>query len=338
MNPFKTVLCVAAAAGALAACGGGGGVDASGGPTTPPASAITLTGTAATGAAMAGVTVRAINATGVVTTAITGPDGHYTLNIANSAPFVLSATDNTGHAWYSFAPAAGTANITPLTTLALLDANGHKPLADLLAGWASGPLAPTAVAQSATKVNANLQTPMRAAGLDPLTLNLFSDPLTVGAPGLDTLLDNLHVVIECALGHCTQTIHGADGNTTLTWNADIATGGYNVAWTITGPDGSVKLSVGGCKGNSAANTFSLLVQTSVLGLHLSLAPDLCVEGLPSQPTSQTAFCNDALVKLLQPSGVLLLSCNYQGGVGLVTARLPAPLNLAYTLTYSFVRH
>ena len=85
---------------------------------------VQITGLAATGAAIANATVTATNAKGEKATAVTSAAGAYTINIADAAPFVLSVTDAAGKAWYSFAQAAGVANITPLTTMAYTYAFG----------------------------------------------------------------------------------------------------------------------------------------------------------------------------------------------------------------------
>ncbi len=317
--------------------GGGGGGGEAGSPAVTPATVL-LTGTAATGAAMAGTTVRALSAAGSTATSTVAADGQYSLRINQGGPYLLSATDAAGKTWYSYASGAGTTNITPLTTLALLDANAGKPLADLLAGWQGQQLAPNTVAQSATKVNTNLAAPMRSAGLNPLTVNIFSDPFAANHLGIDGLLDGLRVVIACSLGSCSQDIRSPDGRTVVTWNADLTTGGFSLGWTIAGDDGSVNLTVGSCRAQPVIGSVSLRVETQVFGLGLSLVPDLCVDGLQAQPGSQAGFCDDSLVQLLLPAGVQLLSCSYSAPVGTVHARIGSPVALDYTVKYSFVRH
>jgi len=113
--------------GALAGCGGSGSTPA------PDAPRVTLSGTAATGAPMAGATVVVIDSTGapvqwcqdaasVEVPCTTRPDGHYTLGLKSGvrAPLVLTATPVDGRmAQVSMTAEAvsGTVNITPITTL-----------------------------------------------------------------------------------------------------------------------------------------------------------------------------------------------------------------------------
>lgn len=117
---------LAIAAAALTACGGDGGGES-------PAPTVTLSGTAAMGAPMAGATIVVADATGAevqgcknssgrTVTCTTRPDGGFTLTLKSGAkaPFVLTATPvGGGMAQVSMASEAtsGTVNITPITTL-----------------------------------------------------------------------------------------------------------------------------------------------------------------------------------------------------------------------------
>ena len=133
-----------ALSGLLTACGGWWDDDGS----TTGAS-VELSGVAATGAAIAHATVTVVDAQGEQATARTGADGRYTVQVSESAPYILSVVDGAGKTWYSYAAAAGTAHITPLTTLALLDANADKPLADLMSAWRRAPLSAAQVLEGA---------------------------------------------------------------------------------------------------------------------------------------------------------------------------------------------
>jgi hypothetical protein len=102
----------------LAACGGGGGGSA---PRTTPDTP-TVYGTAATGAAFAG-TISLEDATGHVSSlAVSGGSGQFSFSAKGLvAPFMLKAVSTDGSVvLYSAAAAPGRANITPLTSLALL--------------------------------------------------------------------------------------------------------------------------------------------------------------------------------------------------------------------------
>jgi len=108
---------------ALAACGGGGASDSSGGGTTSPSTALTLTGTAATGAAIAGKAVEA-KCSGGNGCATSGADGSFAITIAGGAtlPCLLRVTAADGTVLHSAAAGSGLtakANLTPVSELVL---------------------------------------------------------------------------------------------------------------------------------------------------------------------------------------------------------------------------
>lgn len=177
----------------LTACGGGGGGSASG--PAAQAGSTTLVGVAAVGAGISG-RISVIDARGqdrfVDTT-----DGHYRLTLAGmQPPLLLKAQWNDGsgsHRLYSFASAAGTVNISPLTHLAVsAAAAGQSP--DTLYG------APSARAfaglQSALPgVVAQLQRLLQplllryaVADAHPITARFVPDHT-----GMDAVLDNLDI-------------------------------------------------------------------------------------------------------------------------------------------------
>ena len=319
----------------LAACGGGDDAAAAAA-ATPAAATVTLTGTAATGAAIGNATVTATNARGVAATARTGADGKYTLNIADGAPFALSITDAAGKVWYSYATQAGIANITPLTTLAMLDANAQKPLADLVKAWATTPLTRESVLASAKKLNANLRPLMAAQGLDANTLNVFSAAFAADHTGLDALLDATRISFDCSATACSQRILSPQGSVLVAWNGDIATTGITMSWTTADGGGAVTVGLGSCKAPKTG-TYSLVVQTSVTGLGGVTVPEICIDGLPDKPASQSDFCGGTDINAQVPTGAVIKSCTYSGNVGTIAAQITAPIVLDYTVTYTFVK-
>ena len=84
-----------------------------------PAASTTVTGTVAGGAALVGAAVTATGANGATATGVTGPGGSYTITGNLTYPVILKAVSG-ATAYYSVATSAGTINITPLTTLALV--------------------------------------------------------------------------------------------------------------------------------------------------------------------------------------------------------------------------
>lgn len=215
-----TLALVGAGCIALAGCGGSdsstttgsastGGTTATGGsttttggspttiPTTP--SSVVLSGTAATGAALADASLKIYDATGAVVCEIkTGSDGAYScdLGISPKPPFVLVATlDDTK--LVSIAPDAttGTVNITPLTNLiaSTLSSNGDPQ--QLVEDIKSTP-----ASVDAAKVKASVDRVMTA--LKPLldALGTQGNPITTAfkadGTGQDRLLDLLQVSVR----------------------------------------------------------------------------------------------------------------------------------------------
>jgi hypothetical protein len=327
---------LALAMAGLAACGGGTDDDpAAGGGSSPTAQ---ITGLAAVGAPIVGATVTGINANGQTVTTVTGSDGSYTLQIGEAAPYALQVTDASGQTWTSYAAAAGRANITPLTTLAMADAWGYKPLADLLAAWQANAPTPEQVLAAAAKVNANLQATMRAQGVDPAALNVFTADFAANGQGLDAVLDAMRVRFDCSATACSQTITGPDGSVLISWNAGISTTGFTVSWDGGGTGGgSVNVNLGACSANPTAGSWSMVVQTAVSGLGGVPIPEICIDGLPAKPASESEFCGgpDALGAL--PPGVEIVSCSYDGTVGTISARITSPITIDYSVTYTFVQ-
>lgn len=158
----------------------------------------TITGTAAVGKAMTG-TVVAVNADGTSTDPVTiGANGSFSIDVTAKPPYLVQATDATGVSLYSYAPGAGTANVTPLTDLTLyLAANGTN-LQTLFDGWGSGEAQAitTAEMQEAAKVvTANLQSFYEQNGV-PLNYNYFTEAFAPNGTGIDAVLDAITVVID----------------------------------------------------------------------------------------------------------------------------------------------
>lgn len=151
----------------LAACGGGGSDSTATTPTTP--TALTLTGTAATGAAIGGGKVSAKCAAGTADTPTTLSDGSYRISVTGGAlPCVLQVTSADGATTlYSVATGSGasaTANITPLTQLVVASLTGTDPAAYFgsFDAGAAAAVTSTAVSTAQTAV----VTTLAAAGID----------------------------------------------------------------------------------------------------------------------------------------------------------------------------
>ncbi|MCX7171854.1 MAG: cytochrome c [Proteobacteria bacterium] len=190
----------------LAGCGGGGGGGGNNStsgsanipaPGTAASPTSTLAGVAATGAPVAGVvTLKDSSAVPQILTTATASDGSYSFNVAPlQAPFVLRTTyvDAGGsHALYSLSSDAGTANITPLTTIALREAASGADLALFFDNNRAAEIKAAAAkmpASVATLQNA-LAPLMQRFGVQG---NLLTTPFTADHTGVDAMLDAITV-------------------------------------------------------------------------------------------------------------------------------------------------
>ena len=199
----STLTLAACAAALLAACGGASSPDAVTPPPVLPAS-LMLSGTAATGAALAMRPVEAKCASGTSAALATGPtgvDGKYSFAIAGGAlPCVLRVTIADGGVLHSLATGTGasaTANITPASELVLAHLAGG-PAAGAFSSFDAASLADAKVQAALTAVGDTL----KAAGVDVAALgNLLTAPL-VAAHGstegndFDKALDALKVKLD----------------------------------------------------------------------------------------------------------------------------------------------
>ena len=206
----------------LSACGGGS--DAAAPPPVTPPPVVTpkhLTGTAAVGAPMTQGTLRVLDATGaVVAQNITiNADGTYDAGeLTGTGPWRIEACGYTGANYgciYSVAQAAGTANVTPLTSAMITLATGQSPDAIM----ASGGAAPTTDALNAAQ--AQLQTGLAGTLSDAgvsANFDFTTGTLDAGTRnGYDRILDAVTVTTGTDTSAFVQvTPNLGDGNLYLT--------------------------------------------------------------------------------------------------------------------------
>lgn len=184
-------------------------------------------GMAASGAPIAGM-VYVVDAAGVEIGKVINIDGSYKMDVRKmTAPFILKAVpDNgTGSELYSFAEQANvTANLTPMTNLALLIANGNADPAVLYNSWAStfGTITAAGLKAAQATVNANLSTPLTAFALDPFSYDFVGTRFTANGTGIDGLLDAMTVDTSAEID---VSITGLDP---LVFDTSIATTGYDI--------------------------------------------------------------------------------------------------------------
>lgn len=270
----------------LTACGGGDG-----GSSTPATA--TLSGTAATGAAVKRATVTAVNATGKTATATTSEQGDYSLTIEEGGPYLLKVTTDDGEVLYSFTNTAGRANLTQLTTLALFDANGRQSLTSLFEGWAKTRLTQDKVLGAARRINANFRSRYVARQLDPVSFNIFTASFTANGTGLDGVLDDVHVQIRCSSTACTEEVKIGEDTVVYNFSMDtsditLGSGGGNTGGNTGGGTG------GGTSSNlPSGSKWNLTVSGTVSGQHFSqTVSNIDMTGVPSSAAGAQKMVQD----------------------------------------------
>lgn len=184
-----------AAALVVSACGGGGGAGTS--TTAGP----TVSGTAATGAAISGGTVTLKCVSGTSSASATATDGGFTVDVSGvTLPCVgrVEYKDSTGAAQklHTFVSAAGVANITPLTELVVANLTGAAPATAFDSFNATAVKAITAAQVSAgiAAVRAyvsGLGIDVTSFPADPLTAKFVAASGTTSGDKADKVLDDL---------------------------------------------------------------------------------------------------------------------------------------------------
>ncbi|MBC8210957.1 MAG: hypothetical protein H8E21_07790 [Gammaproteobacteria bacterium] len=179
----------------LSACGGSDNDDA------PANTTATLSGTAAVGAALASRQVTIVDKSGASVTTTTDANGKYSVTVTVSAkPFMLKV-ETDGEPLYSFAAEAGISNITPLTNLALHEANRngstYTPLSSLFSSFKDSyaGITETRLNEAKAKVNANLASVYSSAGVAN-GFDFFKTAFNADGSGIDQVLDNAGISID----------------------------------------------------------------------------------------------------------------------------------------------
>lgn len=190
----------------IAGCGGGSG----GG--SGAAAGQSVSGVAATGAPLVGQVTIKDSASAQKTSAI-GADGSFSIDVTDMhAPFVLKATgiaEGVHRALFSFADKPGTANINPMTTVAVANAAGvddpttvfDSPDPATLDKVKSG--MPGAVATLQTQLKPLLDN-FNAAATDPVT-----GSVPANGEGLDGVFDNVKISLVAGTLTITNATTGA---------------------------------------------------------------------------------------------------------------------------------
>lgn len=258
---------------ALAACGGGGGGTevVAPGDGAPPAPTSTVTGTAASGAAIAGVTVTVKDSTGRTGTATTSVGGDFTVDTSGmTPPYLLRVATPAGAELFSVSAnmdANTVANITPLTDLIIrswYEVQGVAPASAFEDPAAAPPPTPLQVQTIAQTVLQVLQLALdnSDAGIAN-ALDLISKPFAADHTGIDKVLDNTSVTL--AAGAITVVI--TDGATTQTTviSYDTTAGALTAASTVTDGTNTTSSSISTVVPNDNAEAQALQDLQDLLG-------------------------------------------------------------------------
>jgi len=206
---LRSLALALASAGLLSACGGGDSADTTTTTPTVPttgggtSTALSISGVAARGAALAGAAVSVKCATGTGQ-ATTSSSGAYTVSVdAGALPCVLSATSSDAATVLHSVATGTTANITPLTELLVAQLVGSDP-ATFMSSIAATSLAGTLTSDALSAAQAAVVATLTAAGLDtsgianPITDTLVAATTGSSGNGYDKVLDNLGTALAAA--------------------------------------------------------------------------------------------------------------------------------------------
>ena len=211
----------------LSACGGG---DSS----SPAVATATVSGTAATGAAIAGGSVSMNCVSGATGIATTAADGSYSLSVSGiTFPCVARASYGTSDKLHTYVSAAGTANITPVTELLVANLTGGSALDAFDKFDATKAKALTAVQVTAAiaAVKAYLVTlgvSVTDFPADPIGVKLTAKAGTVSGDKFDAVLDDLQAKLKAGSKKLADAVadinKGTSGGTSIPTTTTVGAG------------------------------------------------------------------------------------------------------------------
>jgi hypothetical protein len=295
--PSLAIVLSGLALAALAGCGGGGETAP-----PPPTPSTALVGTVAVGAPIVDGTLRVLDADGNVVAhdVPIDADGRYSgVTLTGNGPWRLEACGYAGGNWrciYAVAQAAGTANVTPLTTAQVTLATGVTPESLMQAGGAM----PTADALAAAQqqLQAGLSSTLADAGLSG-TIDFTTNTLTAGSrTGYDRILDAISVTT------------GTDNGAFVQLQPRLGDG--NLYMTTAGTSGAITPAAG------AAGLSLAGLETLFTGMSAAMASaDACASG-PSalqQWMASDARMNMGGMPMSGAADVAAGMCMFFGGAG-----------------------
>jgi hypothetical protein len=232
-----------------------------------------ITGTAATGGALAGTSVALKDSANASSSATTQSDGRFRIDTTGLAPpFLLRAT-TTASTLYSVSVAnsnTGTINVTPITdTVVRTWYQLKNQSAD--SAFASPTVMPAPTPDQAQSILQTLAPVMQlAAQASGVTLatpqDLVSQAFVADGTGMDLLLDNTKIASRS--GGFDLTITAGSATQTTSWNLDPGTGTITAASSTTSPAGDTSTSIvtGVVAGQSAQATALASIESLLTSL------------------------------------------------------------------------
>jgi len=138
-------------------------------------------------------------------------DGRFKIDVTDfEPPFIMQfrpdVSVSDADKWlYSYAATTGRANVTPLTTLALLEATGGSDLETLFNSWQDSysSLDPATVRSTANAVMQVLSDAFAAESVDVGRFDIFESEFETGDEGFNAVLQSLTIVFDFAAGTAT---------------------------------------------------------------------------------------------------------------------------------------
>ncbi|MFZ3191860.1 MAG: carboxypeptidase regulatory-like domain-containing protein, partial [Moraxellaceae bacterium] len=250
-------------------------------------------------------------------------DGTFSVDVPKGAPYLIRAfNDNPADSLYSYAVAAGYANVTQLTTAALYDANAQTNLADLYTAWAEkvSQITEAKIIQAAKEVVGNLKETMLENGLTATevnSLNVFNYKFAATATNkFDNFLDDVQISYACSVQAC--SVNYTVNDKTFSWDYNVNVNGITIDFNNTG-------------GGIPTGDFNLKVTTTVAGVSTTVN----IPKIP-KPTNQQEFCGGQDILGQLPNGYTLNSCSFSGNTGTIAATInQAGFSISYSVKYEY---
>lgn len=285
-------------------------VNIGGHPRAAVVATVMLKGTAAQGGAVIAANVTVVDARGRARATTTSYDGSFAIEVDDAAPYLLVLTQADGATWYSYAAGPGVANVTPLTTLALLDSLGSGPLERLIEQWPSRAPTPERMLQASRKLNAQMLPLMRQLVADAPAHNVFTTAFVPDHNGIDAVHDRVKVAYRCDERRCNAS-YAIDAQPLQPWRSDIVTDDITLRWRGIDDTAPPARTAGGVARSARATEVIAADALATLPERLSeqlpeQLPELLPELLPLRderlpPAGDAAIAAMTAAQLSQPS-------------------------------------